>query len=107
MTENRPFPLTPMQRDTALVIAEFNTMLGRTPTFAELADELDTGKGRAADLVNALIERGWLEPYPTGAQNALRIRPRALELLAATPLTEHEVELTDLARRVVGARSVS
>lgn len=69
-----PEPLTPLQRSCAGVIAEFQAYFGRSPTFQELADELDTGsKGAVSRLVDQLTAKGWLRPRRPHAKYSLQL----------------------------------
>ena len=66
------FSLTVAQADCVRVIAELNDLLGRPPTYREVAHELCVEKGAAHALAAGARERGWLAD---GALVALHVPP--------------------------------
>lgn len=70
------YSMTPDQRDCLRIVCEWFDTYGRTPTYREIAREMDSeAPGCAHTLVSGLVERGWLARTPRKA-GALRILHR-------------------------------
>lgn len=55
------YSITPRQLECLQVICEWQDKVGRSPSYSELASEMETGgKGAAHWLVVELEERGWV-----------------------------------------------
>jgi len=87
MTAERPIdrPAVPLREalsqrelDCALIIQEFDDVLGRSPTLAELSHELDLiSRSASHRLVSALRMKGWLTlPAKGGLKRALKLTAR-------------------------------
>jgi SOS-response transcriptional repressor LexA len=91
------YSLTPMQRDTLLVIQELTALDGRPPSLREIARELDiaaqSGVHRA---LLGLKERGWIDWRPG--------QSRGIVVLHAPPApAECDIAVTPYGRAALAA----
>lgn len=67
--------LTHRQRDCLLVIQDLMlTSGGASPSYAEIARELETGKGNVCMLIQALETRGWITRGPRAGRSVTVLR---------------------------------
>lgn len=76
-----PLPLTPKQLAVLQIIVEWGDTYGTSPTYLELAEELDApGRGQIHRYVSQLCSKGWLERTPS--------RARCLRVLHRPPMPD-------------------
>lgn len=90
-----PYSLTPVMQDCARVIGELTDALGRAPSVAAVAREMDLCKSRCWFVIQSLVERGWVERRGRGKRLVLLYRP--------PPIVEGPVALTEQGRAVMEA----
>lgn len=67
------YGLTSTQADCGRVIAAMTDFLGNSPSYDEIAAEMNLHKGYVHRTVERLIERGWIIRPPCFAIRALRL----------------------------------
>ena len=89
------YGLTPAQADCARVIGALTSFEGKSPSYAEIAEEMcvSHSKGGVHRLVHGLINRGWIAPYPKAANRALSLSR------SPPPFNGNPIAITDAGRK--------
>lgn len=93
-----PYSLTPVMQDCARVLGELSEVLGRPPKITEMAAELDICRSRTFRLLEALIDRGWVE-----RRKGRGLKTTFVLLYRPPPVVEGLVALTEQGRAQVEA----